>query len=40
MWRELSRSSVPDMTIPRSTEIERQQLNIFSKGYTHLSVDA
>jgi hypothetical protein len=29
-----------DMIIPRSTEFKRQQLDIFSKGYAHLSVDA
>jgi hypothetical protein len=31
---------MPDMIIPRSAEIERQQLDMFSKGYAHLSVDA
>jgi hypothetical protein len=28
------------MIIRRSNEIEMQQLDVFSKGYAHLSIDA
>jgi hypothetical protein len=34
-----SGSNVRDMTIRHSAEIERQQFDIFSRGYAHLSID-
>jgi hypothetical protein len=37
-WLELSRCNLRDMTILCSSEIERWQLDIFSKGHAHLSM--
>jgi hypothetical protein len=39
MWPELARSSVRDMLIRCSAEIERQQLYTVSKSTLHLSID-
>jgi hypothetical protein len=39
MWPELSRSNACEMMIHPSTEIERQTLDIFPKGYARFSRD-
>jgi hypothetical protein len=39
IWPERFRSKVRNMVILRSTEIERQQCDIFSKAHTLLSID-
>jgi hypothetical protein len=40
MWPELSHSNMRDMLIRRSTEIERQKRDVFSKDYARRLINA